>query len=144
MKIIINEKKEVEIAIKNNEINMNKPSQTIQLLIKYYYNEKHMNKEDIRKEIEIYMQNNYEEFNSTRWQKSLDNMVKRWADDKYKLIHIHRIIITENEFNKIQELNDIRLHYKFITSKLTLHIKSSFFIHCNYQYIIYNKSIQKF
>ncbi|MBR9648173.1 hypothetical protein GTH52_12215 [Clostridium tyrobutyricum] len=33
---------------------------------------------------------------------------------------------------------------KFITSKLTLHIKSSFFIHCNYQYIIYNKSIQKF
>ncbi|MBV4416900.1 hypothetical protein KM792_14200 [Clostridium tyrobutyricum] len=49
MKIIINEKKEVEIAIKNNEINMNK--------------------EDIRKEIEIYMQNNYEEFNSTRWQK---------------------------------------------------------------------------
>ena len=69
MKIIINEKKEVEIAIKNNEINMNKPSQTIQLLIKYYYNEKHMNKEDIRKEIEIYMQNNYEEFNSTRWQK---------------------------------------------------------------------------
>lgn len=109
MDIIMDEKKEAEIVIKNNEINMNKPSQTIQLLIKYYYNVKHMNKEDIRKEIEKYMQNNYKGFNSTRWQKSLDDMVQRWAKDKYKLINIHRIIITEKEFNIIQKLNDIDL-----------------------------------
>ena len=94
MDIIMDEKKEAEIVIKNNEINMNKPSQTIQLLIKYYYNVKHMNKEDIRKEIEKYMQNNYKGFNSTRWQKSLDDMVQRWAKDKYKLTNIHRIAIT--------------------------------------------------
>lgn len=105
----MDEKKEAEIVIKNNKINMNKPSQTIQLLIKYYYNVKHMNKEKIRKEIEIYMQNNYKGFNSTRWQKSLDNMVKRWANDKFNLININRIVITEAEFDKIQELKDINL-----------------------------------
>lgn len=105
----MDEKKEAEIVIKNNEINMNKPSQTIQLLIKYYYHEKHMNKDNIRKIVETYMKNNYEEFNSTRWQKSLDNMVKRWANDKFNLINIHRIVITEAEFDKIQELKDINL-----------------------------------
>lgn len=105
----MNEKKEAERIIKNNEINMKKPSETIQLLIKYYYNEKHMNKEDIRTAIEYYMQKNYKEFNSTKWQNSLDRAVQIYANNKYKLININRIFVTNDEFKEIEKLNDIEL-----------------------------------
>jgi tRNA splicing endonuclease len=109
MNIIMNEKEEAERIIKNNEINMKKPSETIQLLIKYYYNEKHMNKEDIRTVIECYMQKNYKEFNSTKWQNSLDRAVQIYASNKYKLININRVFITDDEFKEIEKLNDIEL-----------------------------------
>lgn len=109
MNIIMNEKEEAEKVIKNNKINMNKPSSTIQLLIKYYYNIKKMNKDQIRKQIEIFMRNNYNGFNSARWQKSLDNMVNRYTNDKYKLININRVSITEKELEIIKKINNIEL-----------------------------------
>jgi hypothetical protein len=104
----MNEKDKVKQIIKNNEIDEKKPSKTIQLLIKYYYNQ-NINKDEIRKRIEEFMQKNYQGFNSTRWQNSLDTMVKRYANDKYKLININRVFVTQKELEKIKGINNIEL-----------------------------------
>lgn len=108
MDIAMNEKEKVKQIIKNNEIDNKKPSRTIQLLIKYYYSQ-NMSKDQIRKQIEEFMQKNYQGFNSTRWQNSLDTMVKRYANDKYKLIDINRVFVTQKELEKIKEINNIEL-----------------------------------
>ena len=105
MNIIMNEKEKAIQILRNNEINEKKPSETIQLLIKYYH-EQNISKDQIRKKIEEFMQQNYKGFNSTRWQQSLDNMVNRYTNNKYKLININRVFVTKEELKKIIKINE--------------------------------------
>lgn len=108
MDIILDEKEKAEEIINNKEIDMKKPTRTIQLLIKYYKSQ-NKGKEEIRKLIEDFMQENYSGFNSTRWQNNLDRMVNTYSSDKYQLIKINKIKITQGELNKIEKLDNIDL-----------------------------------
>lgn len=109
MNIIMNEEQEAKDIIKNKQIDNSKPSRTIQLLIKYYYNKENKTKDEIRILIEDFMNDNYKEFNSTRWQNTLDRLVNKYANEKYQLVDLKEVYITENELNAIKELENIKL-----------------------------------
>jgi hypothetical protein len=97
-----------EKAIKEGYIDLKKPTNTIAVLIKYYYN-KGMDKVQIREEIDLFMKKNYTDFNAASWQKTLDNMVKTYAKDKYKLIDIDSVNITKGELDTIRTVNNVKL-----------------------------------
>jgi hypothetical protein len=110
MNIILNE---TEIALKSIDtgyIDNKKPTNTIRLLIKYYHS-KGMIKEQIRSQIEDFMKKNYDEFNSSNWQNTLDRMIRTYTknDNNSKLIDIDNVNITINELNKIKELDNLKL-----------------------------------
>lgn len=108
MEIVLDEKQMALKSIKTGYIDYKKPTNTIRVLIKYYYSIG-MNKIQIRDEIESFMKKNYLDFNSTKWQDILDRMVKTYAREKYNLIKIDSVEISSNELLKIGELNNLKL-----------------------------------
>lgn len=108
MDIVLDEKQTALKSIETGYIDYKKPTNTIRVLIKYYYSIG-MNKVQIRDEIESFMRKNYLDFNSAKWQDILDRMVKTYAKEKYNMIKIDSISITQKELDKIAELNNLKL-----------------------------------
>jgi hypothetical protein len=107
MDIVLDEKQMALKSIETGYID-NKPTKTITILIKHYYSIG-MNKQQIRENIESFMSKNYPNFNSVQWQEILDIMVKKYTKEKYNLIKVDSIDITQNELDKIKKLNNIKL-----------------------------------
>ncbi len=108
MKLILNEQYIINEALKNGYIDKRKPSNTIKLLIKYYYNIG-QDKDQVRKSIEDFMKENYENFNTVKWCKTLDKMVDYAKDKNNELFVLNEIIITKTELNVINNINNNRL-----------------------------------
>jgi hypothetical protein len=108
MDIILKEKEMAEMSLETGYIDYKKPTETIKILIKYLYS-KGMDKTQIRDEIETFMKKYYVDFNSASWQTMLDNMVKTYSKEKFNLIDIDSVSITQNEWNKILSINNIKL-----------------------------------
>ena len=108
MNIILNEKEMALKSIETGYIDYKKPTDTIRTLVKYYYSIG-FDKSQVRDEIENFMSKNYIDFNSASWQTILDNMVKTYCKEKYNLIEIDSINITQNEWNSIISISNQRL-----------------------------------
>lgn len=108
MKLILNEQYIINEALKNGYIDKRKPSNTIKLLIKYYYNIG-QDKDQVRKSIEDFMKENYENFNTVKWCKTLDKMVDYAKDKNNELFVLDEIIITKTELDIINNINNNRL-----------------------------------
>lgn len=108
MDIILNEKQYALDSIENNYLDIKKPTQTLKIIIKYYYS-LGMDKEQIRNQIENFMVKNYKDFNSSNWQNILDKLVKVYASDKFKLVNVNKVNVTIDELNKIKELDNLKL-----------------------------------
>jgi hypothetical protein len=107
MTIILNEKEKAVEYLITGYIDYKKPTDTIRILIKYFYS-KGMDKSQIRDEIENYMVKNYLDFNSASWQNTLDNMVKTYSKEKFNLIAVDSINITQGEWNTIRSVGNIK------------------------------------
>lgn len=100
--IILNERIYAENAINNGYISK-KPSETLSILAKYYHKQG-IKKSVIHKSLEEFMEKYYPNFNSAKWQLTIEKQVKQV--EKYSLIEIDNVIITENELTTIRELKN--------------------------------------
>ena len=107
MNIILDEKKMAMDLIAKGEVT-DKPTDTIRVLIKYYHS-MGMDNDQVRDNIEDFMNKNYQGFNAAKWQNILDGMTKKFASDKYKLVHIDRVKITEEELRYISSIGNPKL-----------------------------------
>ena len=108
MRIILNEKEIVSDALEYGVIDNKKPTTTIRLLIKYFYSQG-KNKNEVRTLIEEFMKENYEGFNIVKWNKQLDNMVRKNEDQNHNLFVVEDVLISKNEIKTISTIQNYRL-----------------------------------
>lgn len=107
MSLILNESSYVEnVILKNGEVG-NKPSSTLFLLAKYYYNHDNISKEQIAIKLNEFMQKNYPNYNEVFWENIIDSISS--SANKFLLNELDGVPITMNELNVIGSLNDDRL-----------------------------------
>lgn len=105
MPIILNEVKQAEYIIEKGEVG-NKPTSTLFLLAKYYRQKQESNKEQTSYMLNEFMQNNYKNYNSARWEDIIEDISKKAT--KYPLREINSINITQSEIDKIQTVKNIK------------------------------------
>lgn len=98
--IILNEKEWAESTLKNLTLGT-RPSETLGRIARYYYSLGYKKKE-IGSLLEDFMLKCDPGINIVKWQPVIDRQVKNV--DKYELINIPGITITESEIQRIQEL----------------------------------------
>lgn len=106
MSLILNEVKYVENILKTGEVGR-KPSSTLLLLAKYYYNEKNLRNKEIEIKLDEFMRKNYPNYNKVYWENSIESYSKKAG--KYTLNKIDEIPITKSELEVIESIGDPRL-----------------------------------
>lgn len=105
MSIVLNEIKQAENIIENGEVG-NKPSSTLFLLAKYYRQKEKLNKKQTFQKLNEFMQNNYKNYNSAKWEAIIEDVSKKAL--RYPLRKIDTISITQYEIHKIKSLKNIK------------------------------------
>lgn len=100
--IILNERTEAERIIETGNVG-EKPSETLSLLARYYYNVEKLTGKKLYNKLNEFMQNNYPKYDSKLWETALQNKVKK--ADKYPLTEINDVVITRAEMETIKILN---------------------------------------
>lgn len=109
MKLILNEKQVLDESLKNGYVDTNKPSNTIRILVRYYFSIG-MNKPQIIDTINNFFELNMPDFNSVKWQQSINNMISYVSRKKdYALSNVEKVEITEHELDTIKNINNIKL-----------------------------------
>ncbi|MCD3245280.1 hypothetical protein FDF96_04905 [Clostridium botulinum] len=114
LNIILNESKVIEEALKGN-IQNNKITPILQLLIKHYYLNGMTDKLQLKEQILNYLKNNYEGYKRAKWESTIEKMVKRFLKlaknpkVEIKITDIDKIQITKNELKTIEQLNNKQL-----------------------------------
>lgn len=105
--IVLNEKKYIESVIEKGEVS-SKPSETINLLVKYY---KYLGlkKTEVYEKIHEYLLKNYKPYNKVKWEDTINKYIETNFKKGYDLVEIEFIPITDKEINKIKSLNSKRL-----------------------------------
>lgn len=112
MSLILNEVKYVENILKTGEVGR-KPSSTLLLLAKYYYNEKNLRNKEIEIKLDEFMSKNYPNYNKVYWENSIESYSKKAG--KYTLNQIDEIPITKSELEVIESIGDPRLERYLFT-----------------------------
>lgn len=112
MSLILNEVKHVENILKTGEVGR-KPSSTLLLLAKYYYNEKNLRNKEIEIKLDEFMSKNYPNYNKVYWENSIESYSKKAG--KYALNQIDEIPITKLELEVIESIGDLRLERYLFT-----------------------------
>lgn len=107
MDIVLNERKKAEYYLRTGYIDR-KPTKTIIILIKYFY-DKYKDKIVVREQIEQFMKKNYNHYFPNKWVGILDELVDKYASDKFTLQEIDKIEITKSELDYISAINNKRL-----------------------------------
>lgn len=105
--IYLNEREYALKIIKNNYINKFKPSETINILSRYYRHIEGKNTKEIYELVNSFLLRSYKYYNPAKWEKKLLEQAE--YSKHYPLLEIEYIPITENELNLIQSLNDVRM-----------------------------------
>lgn len=113
--IILDEKTYAEQALTNNDLGA-KPVDTLSRVARYLYSEGY-SKTNIRSLIEQFMIRCDPKVNIVKWQATIDRVAN--TADKYSLINISDIAITQNEIQKIKAL-DGRLSQRLMFTMLCL------------------------
>lgn len=108
MKIILNEQEILNNIINNKTINNKSPLFDLRILAKYYFG-RGMNKVQVRDSLEDFMKKKYKGFNSVKWSKRLDELVKRIEKTNYELFVLDNIIIFQDELITISNVNNKNL-----------------------------------
>ena len=105
MPVILNEVKQAEHIIEKGEVG-NKPTSTLFLLGKYYRVKENLGKEQTFNKLNEFMENNYKNYNSALWEDILEDICKK--ANKYSLREIDSICITQDELDKISEIDNLK------------------------------------
>lgn len=105
MATILNEVKQAEYIIERGEVG-SKPTSTLFLLAKYYRQKQELSKEHTIQKLNEFMQKNYKNYISARWEDIIEDIVKKAT--KYPLRMIDAIGITQNEIDKIKSLSNVK------------------------------------
>lgn len=105
MSTVLNEVKQAEFIIKSGEVG-NKPSSTLFILAKYYRQKQELNKEQTFQKLNEFMQNNYKNYNSAKWEDIMEDISKKAT--KYPMREIDNIGITQYELDMIRTLKNIK------------------------------------
>lgn len=105
MSTVLNEVKQAEFIIKSGEVG-NKPSSTLFILAKYYRQKQELNKEQTFQKLNEFMQNNYKNYNSAKWEDIMEDISKKAI--KYPMREINNISITQYELDMIRTLKNIK------------------------------------
>lgn len=93
----------------NPYIDEKKPIMCLRILCKYYLKEG-CDKDVILNNLNEYMKNNYVGYNENNWYSKIKGLVKMVSKyNNYNSVNVDNITITEEEWNKIIELNDNQL-----------------------------------
>lgn len=105
MPVVLNEVKQAEHIIEKGEVG-NKPTSTLFLLGKYYRVKENLDKEHTFNKLNEFMKNNYKNYNSALWEDIIEDISKK--ANKYPLREIGSIGITQQELDKISEINNLK------------------------------------
>lgn len=105
MPIVLNEVKQAEHIIETGEVG-NKPTSTLFLLGKYYRVKENLDKEHTFNKLNEFMKNNYKNYNSALWEDIIEDISKK--ANKYSLREIDSIGITQQELDKISEIDNLK------------------------------------
>lgn len=105
MSVVLNEVKQAELIIEKGEVG-NKPTSTLFLLGKYYRVKENLDKEHTFNKLNEFMENNYKNYNSALWEDIIEDISKK--ANKYPLREIDSIGITQQELDKISEINNLK------------------------------------
>jgi len=109
MRLILNEKKILEKSLNDGYIDKDKPSHTMRTLIKHYFSIG-MNKSQINDTVDKFFALNLSNYNSMKWQKSIENMINYVHRIKdYTLLNINEVEIRESELNIIKNIDNVKL-----------------------------------
>lgn len=100
--LVLNEVKEAELILKDINLSLCKIRQIVNILIRYYVNNKGYSPEVAVKEVSEYLKANRAGFNENQWRNTMEAI----ANDAHKkpLRDIESIPITQKEIDKINEL----------------------------------------
>ena len=109
MKLILNEKEILEKSLNEGFVDTDKPTNTIRILAKHYLSIG-MNRPQTIFSIDKFFSDNYKGYNTVKWQNTIEKIVNSIHKNKdYKLINIEKVEITENELERIRNINNDRL-----------------------------------
>lgn len=107
--VVLNEKDILNDILKNDYIDQKRPISCLRILSKYYLN-KESKQEEVINKLNEYMKKNYEGYSEDNWYGKLKGIVKKTQKyNNYNIINVNKVTITEDEWNKIIELNDKHL-----------------------------------
>ena len=99
--IVLDEYQSAEKALNNLELG-NKPTETLSVVARYYYG-KGYKKSEITRLLEDFLIKCDPNVNIVKWQETIDRVVK--TADKFKLVRIDGVSITQSEMWVIQQLS---------------------------------------
>lgn len=105
MPVVLNEVKQAEHIIEKGEVG-NKPTSTLFLLGKYYRVKENLGKEQTFHKLNEFMKSNYKNYNSALWEDLIEDISKK--SNKYSLREINSIGITQQEFDKISKIENLK------------------------------------
>lgn len=105
--IILNEKKEAEFILSDINSSECQIVQVINLLTRYYINEKNMSVEDASKSVKEFLNNTYGGYKSVDWTNYIENVALN--AHKKPLRNLNSIPITQKEINEIKSIENKRL-----------------------------------
>lgn len=105
--IILNEKKEAAFILSDINSSECQIVQVINLLTRYYINEKNMSVEDASKSVKEFLNNTYGGYKSVDWTNYIENVALN--AHKKPLRSLNSIPITQKEINEIKSIEDKRL-----------------------------------
>lgn len=105
MPVVLNEAKQAEHIIAKGEVG-NKPTSTLFLLGKYYRVKENIDKDQTFNKLNEFMENNYKNYNSALWEDIIEDISKK--ANKYSLREIDSITITQEELDKISEIDNLK------------------------------------
>ena len=105
MPVVLNEVKQAEHIIENGEVG-NKPTSTLFLLGKYYRVKENLDKEQTFNKLNEFMERNYKNYNSALWEDIVEDISKK--ANKYSLREIDSLCITQDELDKISEIDNLK------------------------------------
>lgn len=97
---MLNEKIYAEDSIQNGYISK-KPTETLSILAKYWFYNGHK-KNEVCQLMDEFMKQYYNNYNSVKWDLTLDKIATQ--AEKYELIQVNNVCVTQNEISVIQTL----------------------------------------
>lgn len=111
--IVLNEREYIEDVMSKNIIS-NKPSETINLMAKYYKS-RGMKRKECFNRIDEYFTRNYKSYNKIKWETVINKYIRDAYDKKYTLIEIDKVPITKKEMEVVRKIDNKRLERLIFT-----------------------------